>query len=339
MAKARKLPSGSWRVNAYSHTDENGKQHRVSFTGSTKAEAEAKAAKYANDKKRIRFSDLTVGEALDQYIRVKEGVLSPSTIAGYDRMRRNDFKSIESKKVRSMSPADLQQYVSDLARDHSSKSVENAYSLLHAALQMQAPDMVFKATLPPKKKRRPKAPENSDVKRLFDAAHPRLRISIGFGMMGLREGEIAALEYSDLKGDIAHIHRDIVRDKNAKWVTKELPKTSDSDRFVKLPPFLMDMIGKGEGRIVPVRPATISKQFHELKTKLGIDMRFHDLRHYFASTAAILGIPDIYLADMGGWNRGGSVMKAVYQNNMASMSEYYATVMTEHMEKIIKEDT
>lgn len=155
-------------------------------------------------------------------------------------------------------------------------------------------------------------------------------------MMGLREGEIVALEYEDIHDTSIHVHRDIVRDKNGTWVTKELPKTADSDRWVKLPPFLLDLIGEGKGRIVPVRPSTISKQFFQLKNELGISIRFHDLRHYFASTATVLGIPDIYLADMGGWQRGGSVLKSVYQNNITSMSDYYADKMTGHMESVIK---
>ena len=337
MAKAKKLPSGQYRALVYSHT-ENGKRKYESFTAPTKAEAEAKAAQFANAKTRRVRHDLTVGDALSQYIEVKEGVLSPSTIAGYEKMLRNNFDSIMDKKVRSLTSADLQRYISDLASDHSSKTVENAYSFLHAALDMHAPDMTFKVTLPPKRKRRPTSPEDQDIKRLFDAAPHNLKVSIGFAMMGLREGEIVALEYSDLSGDIIHVQRDIVRDKDGQWVTKELPKTSDSDRYVKLPPFLMDMIGTGEGRIVPVRPSTISKEFHKLKKGLGIDIRFHDLRHYFASTAAVLGVPDVYLADMGGWNRGGSVMKSIYQNSMKSMSDYYAGIMTDHMDKIIKED-
>lgn len=339
MAKAKKQKSGNWRALVYSHTDEDGKRHYESFTAPTKAEAEMRAAEYAADRKRRVRHDLTVGEAIDQYIEVKEGVLSPSTIAGYVKMRRNSFKDIEDRKVRSLVSADVQRYVSALASDHSSKTVENAYSLLHAALEMHAPDMSFKATLPPKRKRRPTSPSDDDVRRLFDAARGRLRTSIGFGMMGLREGEIAALEYSDLEGDVIHVHRDVVRNRDGEWVLKELPKTSDSDRFVKLPPFLLELIGEGEGRIVPVMPATISKQFIDLKKKLGMEMRFHDLRHYFASTAAVLNVPDIYVADMGGWQRGGSVMKQIYQNNITSMSDYYAGKMTDHMEKVVKNAT
>ena len=91
MAKAKKLPSGSWRCRAYSHKDADGKQHYESFTAPTKAEAEMMAAEYSAGKKRRVRADLTVHEAIDGYIRAKEPVLSPSTIRGYDRMMKIDF--------------------------------------------------------------------------------------------------------------------------------------------------------------------------------------------------------------------------------------------------------
>ena len=35
MAKAKKLPSGSWHVLVYSHTDERGRRKHESFTAGT----------------------------------------------------------------------------------------------------------------------------------------------------------------------------------------------------------------------------------------------------------------------------------------------------------------
>ena len=102
MPTARKLPSGSWRCRVYSYTDTDGKKHQESFTAPTKAQAEMLAAEYAANKHRRARHDITVGEAIDGYIAAKEPVLSPSTIRGYDRMRKVDFGSIAKKKVRSL---------------------------------------------------------------------------------------------------------------------------------------------------------------------------------------------------------------------------------------------
>ncbi len=45
MASAKKLPSGSWRVNLFIGT-EDGKRKYKSFTAATKREAEFQAAQY-----------------------------------------------------------------------------------------------------------------------------------------------------------------------------------------------------------------------------------------------------------------------------------------------------
>ena len=94
MAKAKKLPSGQWNVTVYSHT-EGGKRHYASFTAQSKTEAEMKAAEFALHKKRKARCDLTVKEAIEGYIQAKDGVLSPATIRGYDKMLRNNYTSIE----------------------------------------------------------------------------------------------------------------------------------------------------------------------------------------------------------------------------------------------------
>jgi len=340
MPKAKKLPSGSWRCRVYSYTDTDGKKHQESFTAPTKAQAEMLAAEYAANKHRRARHDITVGEAIDGYISAKEPVLSPSTIRGYDRMRKVDFGSITKKKVRSLTSEDLQLFVSDLARNKSPKSVRNAYGLLTASIALYAPDLTFRVTLPAKPKKRPESPSDDAVRALYNAAYPRLRLCIGLGMMGLREGEICALDYSDLHGKTLHVHKDMVRDRHGKWIIKETPKTSDSDRYIDLPPFIVELIGSGEGLIVSISPNGVAKAFIKLRNKLGLsDIRFHDLRHFFASVGALI-MPDIYLADLGGWCRAGNapVMKSVYQNNIKSMSEYYNKKIADYMENIVKED-
>lgn len=334
MAKAKKLESGSWNVQVFSHV-EKGKRKYVSFTAPTKNEALLMAAEFkAGKKRRVRY-DLTVGEALDGYIKAKESVLSPSTITEYRRMRDNDFSSIRDKRIRDLTSEDIQLFISELSREKSAKTVGNIYGLLSPALAMYQPDVTYRVTLPQKPKRRPVSPGDEEVRTLFAAASPKMKIRIALAMCGLRRGEICALEYDDLEGDVIHIHADMVKGLNEKWVIKEIPKTSESDRFLKLPPELVEMIGSGSGRIVQCNPNTITEGFTKLRDSLGLHIRFHDLRHYFASTAAVLQIPDIYTADMGGWERGGTAMKTVYQNNIQSMSDFYAKKINRHMSDIM----
>lgn len=328
MAKAKRLPSGAWNVLVYSHTDSAGKRHYESFTASSKAEAELKAAEFKANKKRRSRTDLSVDEAVEGYINAKSGVLSPSTVRGYQRMMHY-YEPIGHRRIRSLTSEDLQLFISDLSRQISAKSVRNIYGLLSAALAMYDPDAVYRVTLPSAIKRRAVSPADSDIKRLLDAAQGQLRTCILLGMRGLRRGEICALKYEDIEDGIAHIHADVVKGPDGRWVYKEMPKTSDGDRFVRVPD-----LGDGEGFIVRWTPDSVTKRFIELKKTVGIDIRFHDLRHYFASAAAALNIPDLYIADMGGWRRGSNVMKSVYQNNIQSMSDYYSDKMESHLRDI-----
>lgn len=335
MSKAKKLPSGAWNCSVFSHM-EDGKRKYVSFTALTKAEAELKASEFKANKHRLAHHDLTVKDAIDGYIDVKEPVLSPSTISGYVKMKHH-YESISNRKIRTLTSEDLQKFVSDLSLSGlSPKTVRNVYGLLTASIALYAPNMYFRVSLPAKKKKRPVSPSDDIVRALYDNASANLQKAIAFGCLGLREGEIAALTYEDIVGDSIHVSKDMVMDKNRKWIIKEVPKTEDSDRFVKLPQYLADLIGTGTGRIVPILPNTIGKEFIKLRDKLGFSVRFHDLRHYFASTAAILQIPDIYTADFGGWSRSGNapVMKNVYQNNIKSMSDYYADKIANHMASV-----
>lgn len=338
MAKAKRLPSGQYRVLVYSHT-ENGKRRYVSFTAPTKAEAEAQASKFALNKKRIKHTDLTVGEAIDGYIKAKEAVLSPSTVRGYIKMRDNNFASIEKKRIRSLTSEDVQLFISELSLEESSKTVRNIYGLLRPAVSMYAPDIYFRVTLPPKQKKRPISPSDDDIRAYLNAATPTMKKRIALAILGLRRGEICAARYEDIENGTLHVHSDWVKDKDNKWVLKELPKTSESDRYVMLPPVLLDMIGEGEGFIVGVKPDALSRSFERLRDKVGIRYRLHDMRHFFASTAVLLGIPDLYTADMGGWTRGSnSALKSIYQNSMQSMTDYYQSKLSDHMGKLIKED-
>jgi hypothetical protein len=84
MATAKQLPSGSWRVRVY----DNELKKYLSFTSKLegkagKNEAELLAREYQLGRKQKRELGRTVGECIDEYISLKENILSPTTIEGY----------------------------------------------------------------------------------------------------------------------------------------------------------------------------------------------------------------------------------------------------------------
>lgn len=347
MPTAKRLPSGTWRCRVYSHK-EDGKSVYQSFTASTKQEAERLAASFASSRPRYGHATLTVGEAITGYIAAKEGVLSPSTIRGYDKMARNNFGSVWNMEVRKLTSENLQVFVSNLSADHSPKYVRNIYSLLSSAISMYAPDLVFRITLPAKQKKKRVSPSDDDVSALFNSASPMIKLCIALGAFSLRRGEICALKYSDIDKEhcTVTVHADMVQDKAGKWNYKEIPKTDESNRTVTLPKEIIDMVDDGDPEDFIVKysaPNSLSRAFLKLRRRLGYEsVRFHDLRVYYASIATVLGLPQTYIADFGGWRQDSPVMKDVYQNRIDPVADRYAHVMADHFSAVVvgqKDDT
>ena len=115
MAKAKKLPSGSWRVQVFDRfedvRDKSGKpvlddkgrpkKKRIykSFTNDDptpkgKRDVEREAAIWAANKENESntHAELTLGEATDLYISQRSAVLSPSTVREYKNSRKRAYQ-------------------------------------------------------------------------------------------------------------------------------------------------------------------------------------------------------------------------------------------------------
>lgn len=337
MATAKKLKSGTWRIRVYDGKV-NGKDHYTSLTGATKKEVELKAAQYAVEQKERNFDRITVKEAVGRYITAKTGVLSPSTIRGYRQIEKTylDLDSIGDKDIRKITSEDLQLFVSKLTMKVSAKTTANIYGLVVSSIALFCPNKPFKVTLPKRIHTKRKSPSDWQIKALFETAEDDLKIAIALAAFGsLRRGEACALKYEDISGDLIHVHADIVQDEHNHYLYKEIPKTSDSVRFVRVPRQVIDLIGHGEGFIIKCSPGAITSSFIRHKKELGFDIRFHDLRHYYASVGAVLGVPDIYLSEFGGWKRGSGVLKEVYQNVIETAANQFSDTMICHFDSIL----
>lgn len=344
MAKAKKLKSGNWRVQVFSHYElKDGKKapRYRSFTAPTRSAAEMMAVQFANDKTRYANGTLTVGEAVDKYIAAKEPVLSPSTVRSYLGIRKR-LGLIECLRVDMLTAADLQHWVSVMSSEISPKSVKNAYALVTAAISLYV-DKIFRVTLPARKPLQYNVPTDAGVEALMAEARPDLKVSIALAAVGtLRRGEICALRYKDILRDFkaVYVHSDMVLNKDNVWIHKEMPKTADSVRRVTLPDEVMELLGEGEPDeyIVKCSPAAISDAFGRLRKKVGLKCRFHDLRHYAASILHAIGVPDQYIMERGGWSTD-ETLKAVYRNTLSDKSlEYQGKANDYFSSKLFKKD-
>ena len=315
MAKAKKLPSGSWRVQVFAGTDESGKAIRKSFTAPTKREAEYLAAEFSAKKKRDPH-DMTVGEAITRYIDSKDGILSPTTIGEYRRMRKNYLQSLMSIRLDDLTREQVQLAVNADSRTHSAKTVINAHGLLSAALAMHAPDFILRTTLPRRVKTlRRDLPTSEDVMRVMHGTAAELPVLLALCLC-LRMSEVRGIRKSAVHGNMLSIERVIVT-VNGEHIEKELLKTDESRRVERLPDFLRDMIlAAPTDYATDLTGQAIYKQFTRRMSAAGFRVRFHDLRHISASDMHAQGIPDKVAAERGGWS-GTQTMRNVYQHSFS----------------------
>ena len=135
MANAKKLPSGSWRVQVYAGKDASGKRMYQSFTAPTKKEAEFLAAEYIYKRKNTTREKLTFQEASDQYIENRQNILSPSTIRCYRIIQRNSVPNLLNIKIDRLADGFLiQQQMNENAKRYSAKSLRNQLGFITAVM-------------------------------------------------------------------------------------------------------------------------------------------------------------------------------------------------------------
>ncbi len=311
MAKAKKLPSGNWRVQVY---DKHSGKYR-SFTAPTKKEAEYKAAEYSlHARQENSYENLTLREAFQRYIKSKTAVLSPSTLKEYIRMSEHDFKQLMPMQLSKITPELVQTAINELAATHSPKTVRNRHGLLHSVLKAYRPTLVLTTRLPQKEKVEVIVPTTEEIQILLENAGPVIKVPIMLASSGgLRRSEICALTPEDFTDLGVNINKAVVIDKDGKAVCKA-PKTSAGYRFVPLPKTLIAEAVKWEH--FGLSPRSLDRRFDTLVKKLPVPhITFHKLRHYFASELHAQGIPDQYIAKIGGWD-SVEVLQKIYQHTL-----------------------
>lgn len=337
MAKAKKLPSGSWRCQVYDYTDAQGKRHYKSFTvddpsATGRREAERLAATWAAQKTtESNPSTMTLKAAFSAYIEAREAILSPATIREYKRSAKTDLQELMPIKICDLTQETIQQAINHEALTHSPKSVRNMHGLLSAVLQAYRPAFALRTSLPQKERPALYIPSDDDVKRIIGyASGTVMELPILLAAFGpMRRGEICALDSRDISGNVVHVCRNMVRNDQNAWVVKQ-PKSYAGNRYIDYPDFVAQKWKGVAGRIVPLNPANISDRFQIILKHAGVPhFRFHDLRHYSASIQHALGIPDAYIMQRGGWS-SDSVLKGVYRHALSNKTSEMSNVANQY---------
>lgn len=322
--KPRKLSSGNYFI----QVQVNGV--RKSFCAPSRAEVIRKATEYKLTA--VDAPSAPLGVLIDQYIDAKRNVLSPATITGYETVRKNYLERLMNVPVRELTSERMQVEINIMAATKSPKTVRNAYGLITAALAMFAPEIHFRVTLPKKKQVAYNLPTTEQIYTMLNHASENLSTAIMLAAFcGLRRGEIAALTSDDVYDDVIHVKAAAVRGADGKMKIKA-PKTYTSDRYIPIPEFVHDHIKNKRGRICPIALNSITRRFEELREKLGYACRFHDLRHYYASSLHAIGVQDEYIMRFGGW-KSDAVLKSVYRGTLTDFEQNSADKITAYFDE------
>lgn len=321
----------------------------VTVIEDTEAEAIAKAqairAGFIEASPKLRGA--TVLDAVTEYIESRSAVLSPSTIRGYNTIKRQRFTdTLMTRKISTLTEKTVQDDVNaELLKGISAKTLNDAFSLIRkACLTKDKKLTVFEGIALPQVQ--PNIPVMLTIEQLgvlINSLHEspcELPLLIAL-WLGLRRSEIFALEKSDFdfNAKTITVHAALVPNTENKY-TKKGTKTAASVRVFSCPDYILDKVKElPEGRIYNHGHDYMSRCLHKLCEAHGLPLiRVHDLRHLNASIMLLLNIQDKYSMERGGWS-SKKTMKGRYQHTFDSekqavdkqINDYFKNLLTNNI--------
>lgn len=361
MATAKKLPSGSWRCQVYSHNepvfDSNGypvidpktkrqKQKRiyVSFTSDDpskrgKAEAEHAAAEYQlnkgknNSRRKQKSGNMTLKNAMEQYISDTQAVLSGTTIQGYKKEQYDSYSFLMDKKLREITSDDLQ-YAVDMdtkrvskrskknKKPISPKTVRNTFNYVLTVIRHYYPGDSYIVKLPTVPKKVKELLPAQTVINLIKGTDIELPCLLAC-WLSFSMSEIRGIRLKDISGDYITLNQ-VVVDIDCTPTPKETGKAEPRLRKHRIPAYIKELIDKEiqnatsqDDHLIKLSGHGIYMRWKRLLAQNNLPhIKFHDLRHLNASVMALLRIPDKYAQERGGW-ASDKVMKSVYTHTFS----------------------
>lgn len=337
LPKPTQKPNGKWLVQVMAA----GK--RVSKEFETEDEALYWAAGIKTNQKKAERSPakLTVEEAIDRYIETKSSVLSPSTIRGYNGIKKSRINEIRNVSLGDLTQEKIQRWVNSLSKRNSPKTVANAHGLISTVLREYLPDMALHTTLPKKVKPDIQIPSEADLKAIMKAAKgTRYELPIALAAwLGLRQSEIVGLTWDCVDGDILHVKQAVVVGEEGP--VKKGTKSYAGKRDLRMPQYIQDLIAaqpKRKDRIITISGHAIYSGFLRICEKAGVPrFRFHDLRHANASIMLSIGIPDKYSMKRMG-HATNNMLKTTYQHTIKEKEQQFDALIDAEIEKILQSD-
>ena len=318
--EAKKLPSGNYNI-----TLRLGGQN-YSITKATARECEITANLIKSEYragKRLKRVNITLGDAIDKFIKSRRSVLSASTINGYECIRKTRFQEYMDKSVSDIK--DWQEVINTEAeKDISAKTLKNSWALVCSALKYAGAD-VPEVKLPQIQQAVRPWLDADQVKTFVKAVkgHP-CEIPALLALHSLRRSEILGLTWDkiDLDKKQIKVEGSAVIGSGNKLIYKETNKTKRSRRIV---PIMIPELEAAleavpevdrKGFVYTRNPTLIWEQVNYIcdKNKLP-KVGVHGLRHSFCSVAlsSDVGLTEREVMEIGGWEDFQTVHK-IYEH-------------------------
>lgn len=360
MAKAIQLPSGNWNIKPYSHTEiVNGKKHRIyeSFTAESKKEVEYMAAEFSlNKKRKSNNRNLTLGEATDKYIQSKDGILSPTTIQGYKKIKSQNVENLMGMYLRDITKEIIQAEINKESKrisvrtkkPFSAKTIANIHGLIYSVLDTYYPELTIKTTLPKKEKRIIELPPAETIINAVMGTEIELPCLLAM-WLSYSMSEVRGIRISAISDDGYISIKNVVVDIKGKPMEKEKTKALARTRKTKIPDYIFNLIKnqdtykaaketREDGFLITMSGKGIFNRFLTIQKHNGIPhTTFHQLRHMNASVMLQLGIPNKYAMERGGWLTDHT-LKEVYQHTFSSERVQVDSKIDSYFESIIQHE-
>lgn len=261
------------------------------------------------DKENV-YDDDKFSKCLELYINSKLNILSPSTIRRYRYYVKSIPPNFLDLSISSIDKIKLQTLINDYATTHKPKTIKSFYGFISSVIMFYT-DKHFKIILPPLPKSTAHIPSKQELQKIIDKAKDTpYEIPILLASYGLRVGEIMALTLEDISDGTITINKTLIFDENYKRIIKA-PKTIESNRIVKVPTYITDLI-KQKKEIYKGSSTALNRFLYRTQDTLNIKrFSIHKLRHFFATELHNRNVPSKYIQAMGGWATD-NIMKSVY---------------------------
>ena len=278
------------------------------------------------------------------YIETRRSVIEGTTLCSYNQVLQHRFQDIMDVPLIKLRPMQIQQSVNLEAQQVSPKTLKNAYGLLRSVLKMYDVDINLNNIKLPKVRRKEKElPTFETLFPIIKGTSVELPVLLA-AWLSLRIGEVIGLKFKDVDMNkrTVMVRRTIINTEDGAKV-REGCKTEKSTRRLELPKYIFDLITSiphesDDEFIIKLTSKAFYNRFRRLMEKHDIHITFHDLRHLNASIMLMLGVPNKYACERGGWSTD-NVLKSVYQQTFSSERKKIDKLIDGYFDGVIRDSS